>query len=177
MPAISSYFACLLCGPSRWVLAIWVYTMATGGNVPDVEAEETPSEIGTDTTPRSLVSVALQAHNAAAEENVLSKKAAEKARQALKRKAEKELKLPSMEERTSQLQVALDAAKVKREVAKKEAKVESNKVRAARKRVERVKAKAKILTNNDLFEVYLMRMKDEDRRKDSAQARDAAREK
>ena len=70
----------------------------------------------------------------------------------------------------------MTAAKVKREVAKKEAKIESNKVKATRKRVERVKAKAKILTNNDLFEVYLMRMKDEERRKELAAARASTRD-
>ena len=150
-----------------------VYTMATPANVADVEAEETPSETGTDSTPRSLVAAALQSHNAAAQENVLAKKAADKARMALKRKAERELKLPSQTDRTSQLHVALSAAKVKRELANKEAKMEANRVKAARKRVDRVKQKATILTNNDLFEVYLMRMKDDERRKELAAARAA----
>ena len=53
----------------------------------------------------------------------------------------------------------------KRDTAKKEAKIESKKVCAARKRVERVKANAKILSNNDLYEVYLMRMKEEEKKK------------
>ena len=54
--------------------------------------------------------------------------------------------------------MSLEDAKKKRDEAKKEAKVESNKVKLARKRVERVKAKAKELSNNDLYELYLMRM-------------------
>ena len=61
----------------------------------------------------------------------------------------------------SVLQESLTAAKQKRDKAKKEAKIESKKVATARKRVERVKAKAKILSNNDLYEVYLMRMQEE----------------
>ena len=61
----------------------------------------------------------------------------------------------------SVLQESLTAAKQKRDKAKKEANIESKKVATARKRVERVKAKAKILSNNDLYEVYLMRMQEE----------------
>ena len=75
----------------------------------------------------------------------MQKKAAEKARIALKRKADKELKLPSMQDKTSQLQVALDAAREKREHAKKAAKIETNKVKAARRRVDRMKERAKNL--------------------------------
>ena len=61
----------------------------------------------------------------------------------------------------SVLQESLASAKQKSDKAKKEANIESKKVATARKRVERVKAKAKILSNNDLYEVYLMRMQEE----------------
>ena len=158
---------------------------------PDPSDEEATSVTTPETTARSPVSLALsaqndaatamdpatlaqRAHDEAAAANAREKKAADKARQTKKRRMERELKLPSQAERTSQLQVDLDVAKKKREVAKKEAKLESNKVKAARRRVERVKAKAKILTNNDLFEVYLMRMKEDERRKAALAARTAA---
>lgn len=61
----------------------------------------------------------------------------------------------------SDLQISLQEAKSKRDAAKKEAKVETNKVKLARKRVERVKAKARVLSNNDLYEVYILRMQEE----------------
>ena len=54
----------------------------------------------------------------------------------------------------------MEAAKKKRDVAKKEAAIETKKVRNAQKKVERAKKKAKVLSNNDLLEVYLMRMND-----------------
>ena len=60
----------------------------------------------------------------------------------------------------SVLQRQLEAARKKRGEAKKEAAIESNKVKLPRQRAERVKQKAKVLSNNDLLEVYLMRMND-----------------
>ena len=65
----------------------------------------------------------------------------------------------------------------RRRQAKKEAKVESNKVKLARKRVERVKAKAKELSNNDLYEVYLMRMQAEKDKKAAEEAKEAKKRK
>ena len=43
-------------------------------------------------------------------------------------------------------------------------------MKLARKRVERVKAKAKVLSNNDLLEVYLMRMQEEAKTKSAAES-------
>ena len=38
---------------------------------------------------------------------------------------------------------------------------QTNKLKLARTRVERVKAKARVLSNNDLYEVYILRMQEE----------------
>ena len=46
-------------------------------------------------------------------------------------------------------------------------------MRLARKRVERVKAKAKELSNNDLYEVYLMRMQVEKDKKAAEETKEA----
>ena len=77
----------------------------------------------------------------------------------------------------STLTAPLEDAKKKRGDAKKEAKVEATKVKLARKRVERVKAKAKELSNNDLYEVYRMRMQAEKDRKAAEEAKDAEKRK
>ena len=84
-------------------------------------------------------------HNAAAAKNAAKKKSV--------------LEAPKTT-MVSVLQGDLEAAKKKRDVAKKEAAIETKKVRNAQKKIERVKKKAKVLSNNDLLEVYLMRMKD-----------------
>ena len=104
-------------------------------------------------------SSATDAHNAAAAENA-KQKAAKKKGNAEKRKADKVLTMPQSSS-VSDLQISLQEAKSKRDAAKKEAKVETNKVKLARKRVERVKAKARVLSNNDLYEVYILRMQEE----------------
>ena len=112
---------------------------------------------------QSSSATAMEIHDAAAKINA-AKKAEERARSAAKRKADKVLTMPQTVN-VSALQVSLDEAKKKRDTAKKEAKVEANKVKLARKRVERVKAKAKVLSNNDLYEVYLMRMQEAEKKK------------
>ena len=120
-------------------------------------------------TSQSSPSFSLQVHEAAASLNA-KKKADDKEKGAAKRKAANTLTMPQTVS-VSALQVSLEDAKKKRDEAKKEAKVESNKVKLARKRVERVKAKAKELSNNDLYEVYLMRMQAEKVRKAAEEAK------
>ena len=124
------------------------------------EHEESPP------TSQASPSFSLEQHEAAAALNV-KKKAEASQKEKAKRKEARTLTMPQIVS-VSALQVSLGDAKKKRDEAKKEAKVETNKVRLARKRVERVKAKAKELSNNDLYEVYLMRMqaeKDKKRRR------------
>ena len=82
--------------------------------------------------------------------NTLAKKAAQ-------RKAAKELKMPA-EGTVSKLKLSFAEAKQKREETKKKVKVETAEIRNAKKRLDRVKAKAQALSNNDLHEIYLMRM-------------------
>ena len=124
-------------------------------------------------TSQASSAFSMEVHAAAASLN--AKKKAEKKAEDLekaktKRKAQKMLTMPETVS-VSALQVSLEDAKKKRDEAKKEAKVESNKVKLARKRVERVKAKAKELSNNDLYEVYLMRMQAEKVRKAAEEAK------
>jgi hypothetical protein len=126
---------------------------------PDIASPGPESE-----TPSSQTSIStLATHEAAAERNA-KKKADDRARMKVNRSAAKVLKLPQSSNVSVMLE-SLEAAKVKRDTAKKEAKLETKKVTAARKRVDRIKAKAKILSNNDLYEVYLMRMKEDEKKK------------
>ena len=119
--------------------------------ISDIEEAEVP--------PSQSSSSATDAHNAAAAENA-KQKAAKRKGNAEKRKADKVLTMPQSSS-VSDLQISLQDAKSKRDVAKKEANIETNKVKLARKRVERVKAKARVLSNNDLYEVYILRMQEE----------------
>ena len=123
---------------------------------PSKEAEILDTE-EPEVEPSQTSSSASDAHNAAAAENAKEKK---KKGNAEKRKADKVLTMPQSSS-VSDLQISLQEAKSKRDAAKKEAKVETNKVKLARKRVERVKAKARVLSNNDLYEVYILRMQEE----------------
>ena len=123
----------------------------------DAVVSENEDDVPTSQT--SSTSFSMEVHAAAASLNA-QKKAADAEKAKAKKKANKILSMPESVS-VSALQVSLDDAKKKRDEAKKEAKVESNKVKLARKRVERVKAKAKELSNNDLYEVYLMRMQAE----------------
>lgn len=125
---------------------------------PSKEAEISDTEEAI-VPPSQSSSSASDAHNAAAAENA-KQKAAKKKGNAEKRKADKVLTMPQSSS-VSDLQISLQEAKSKRDAAKKEAKVETNKVKLARKRVERVKAKARVLSNNDLYEVYILRMQEE----------------
>ena len=136
---------------------------ASTDNAVSEHEEEVP------TSQSSMFSI--QVHEAAANMNA-KKKAGDKEKAKTKCKAEKMLKMPESVT-ISHLQVSLDDAKKKRGEAKKEAKVESNKVKLARKRVEGVKAKAKELSNNDLYEVYLMRMQSEKDKKAAEVAKEA----
>ena len=113
-----------------------------------------------------------EAHEAAASLNVKSKK--EQKNEAVKAKAKSRriLKMPQSMS-VSALQVSLEDAKKKRGEVKHAAKIEATKVKLARKRVERVKAKAKELSNNDLYEVYLMRMQAENGKKAAEEAKTA----
>ena len=135
------------------------HSMAAEATSPRASVDDPSSEHEPEVPPTPSTSSVLVAHDAAAEANA-KKKADNRARMAAKRKADKVLTMPQSVN-VSALQVSLDEAKKKRDTAKKEAKVEANKVKLARKRVERVKAKAKVLSNNDLYEVYLMRMQEE----------------
>ena len=108
-------------------------------------------------------SLSIEAHNAAAAVNA-SKKAITADKKSGKRKLDRILLTPEKTS-VSELQVSYADAKKKRGDAKKEAKLESAKVRAARKRVDRLKAKAKELSNNDLYQVYIMRMQADEKRK------------
>jgi hypothetical protein len=123
---------------------------------PSKEAEILDTE-EPEVEPSQTSSSGSDAHNAAAAENAKEKK---KKGNAEKRKADKVLTMPQSSS-VSDLQISLQEAKSKRDAAKKEAKVETNKVKLARKRVERVKAKARVLSNNDLYEVYILRMQEE----------------
>ena len=58
----------------------------------------------------------------------------------------------------SKLKLSFTEAKQKREETKKKVKVETREIRNAKKRLDRVKAKAHNLSNTDLHEIYLMRM-------------------
>ena len=122
---------------------------------PSKEAEILDTE-EPEVEPSQTSSSGSDAHNAAAAENAKEKKKGN----AEKRKADKVLTMPQSSS-VSDLQISLQEAKSKRDAAKKEAKVETNKVKLARKRVERVKAKARVLSNNDLYEVYILRMQEE----------------
>jgi hypothetical protein len=123
---------------------------------PSKEAEILDTE-EPEVEPSQTSSSGSDAHNAAAAENAKEKK---KKGNAEKRKADKVLTMPQSSS-VSDLQISLQEAKSKRDAAKKEAKVETNKVKLARTRVERVKAKARVLSNNDLYEVYILRMQEE----------------
>ena len=125
---------------------------------PSKEAEISDTEEA-EVPPSQSSSSATDAHNVAAAEKA-KQKAAKKKGNAEKRKADKVLTMPQSSS-VSDLQISLQEAKSKRDAAKKEAKVETNKVKLARKRVERVKAKARVLSNNDLYEVYILRMQEE----------------
>ena len=78
-------------------------------------------------------------------------------KKAAQRKAAKELNMPA-EGTVSKLKLSFTEAKQKREETKKKVKVETAEIRNAKKRLDRVKAKAQALSNNDLHEIYLMRM-------------------
>ena len=106
----------------------------------------------------------VDAHHAAAAANV-ERKAIERKKIAAKRKADRVLQMPGASN-VSELHLSLEAAIKKRDDIKKEVKAESKAVKLARKRVDRVKAKAKVLSNNDLYEVYLMRMETERKQKE-----------
>ena len=134
------------------------HSMAAEATSPRASVDDPSSEHEPEVPAIPSTSSVLVAHDAAAEANA-KKKADDRARMAAKRKADKVLTMPQSVS-VSTLQGSLDDALKKRDAAKKEAKVESNKVKLARKRVERVKAKAKELSNNDLYEVYLMRMQE-----------------
>ena len=125
---------------------------------PSKEAEISDKEEA-EVPPSQSSSSGTDAHNAAAAENA-KQQAAKKKGDAEKRKADKVLTMPQSSS-VSDLQISLQDAKSKRDAAKKEAKVETNNVKLARKRVERVKAKARVLSNNDLYEVYILRMQEE----------------
>ena len=114
------------------------------------------------------------AHNAAAEKN-RAKKAANKKKMVAKRKADRVFTMPESSN-VSNLQVSLEEAKKKRDDVKREVAAESHKVKLARKRVERVKTKAKILSNNDLYEVFLIRMEEDKKRKEKKAARNSTTE-
>ena len=58
----------------------------------------------------------------------------------------------------SKLKLSYTEAKQKREETTKKVKAESAEIRNAKKRLDRVKAKAQALSNNDLHEIYLMHM-------------------
>ena len=64
---------------------------------------------------------------------------------------------PNHEKTASALRNQLLAARVRRDDIKQIAKVEQVAVKKAAKQIERIKAKAKLLSNNDLLEVYAMR--------------------
>ena len=121
------------------------------------ENEEVP------TSQESSSSFSKEVHAAAAALNAKKKAEGYELRKA-RMKASKVIQVPESVT-VSALEVSLDDAKKKRDDAKHAAKVETNKVKLARKRVERVKAKAKGLSNNDLYEVYLMRMQAEAKKK------------
>ena len=61
------------------------------------------------------------------------------------------------EKTTSALRNQLLEARHRRDSIKKAAKLEQIAVKKAAKQIERIKAKAKLLSNNDLLEVYAMR--------------------
>lgn len=119
----------------------------------------------------SSSSFSKEVHAAAAELNAKKKADGYELRKA-KVKASKVIQVPESVT-VSALEVSLDDAKKKRDDAKHAAKVETNKVKLARKRVERVKAKAKELSNNDLYEVYLMRMQAEVKKKAAEATKEA----
>lgn len=158
----------------RTVVSFIVQHIMASADSPPASTDDVVSE-NEEEVPTSQASSAfsMEVHAAAASLN--AKKKAEKKAEDLekaktKRKAQKMLTMPETVS-VSALQVSLEDAKKKRDEAKKEAKVESNKVKLARKRVERVKAKAKELSNNDLYEVYLMRMQAEKVRKAAEEAK------
>ena len=66
--------------------------------------------------------------------------------------------MPSEGTVSSKLKLFYTDAKQKREETKKKVKAESAEIRNAKKRLDRVKAKAQALSNNDSHEIYLMRM-------------------
>ena len=78
-------------------------------------------------------------------------------KKAAQRKAAKELVMPA-EGTVSKLKLSFTEAKQKREETKKNVKVETADIRNAKNRLDRVKANAQPLSNNDLHEIYLMRM-------------------
>ena len=151
---------------TRSVLSFVVAHIMAAEDSPHASRDAEVSEPDTELPPSQSSSSASDAHNKAAAENA-EKKTEDKKRLAAKRKADRVLTMPQISN-VSALQVSLEQAKSKRDAAKKEAKVETNKVKLARKRVERVKAKAKVLTNNDLYEVYLMRMQDDAKQKETS---------
>jgi hypothetical protein len=89
------------------------------------------------------------------------KKTAKAAQRSAKRKADKQLLVP-VAGSVSTLRSSLKDAKDKREATKQLVKAESAQIRNAKKRLERVKSKAKVLSNNDLYEVYLLRMQEKE---------------
>ena len=148
------------------------HIMSSVGSSPaarNAGASEDEDEAPTTQSPISTFSP--EVHAAAASLNA-QKKADMYAKAKATKKASKILTMPESMS-VSALTVSLDDAKKKRDEAKKEAKVESTKVKLARKRVERVKAKAKELSNNDLYEVFLMRMQAEKDKKAAEDAKEA----
>ena len=130
-----------------------------GSSRASTDAAESENEVDAPTSQSTSTAFSMEVHAAAASLNA-QKKADSIAKAKAKKKASKILTMPESVS-ASALQVSLEEAKKKRDDAKKEAKVESTKVKLARKRVERVKATAKVLSNNDLYEVYLMRIQDD----------------
>ena len=135
----------------------------------DVVVSENEEDVPTSQT--SSTTFSPEVHAAAAAMNA-QKKAEMYAKAKATKKASKILTMPESMS-VSALTVSLDDAKKKRDEAKKEAKVESTKVKLARKRVERVKAKAKELSNKDLYEVFLMRMQADKDKKAAEEAKEA----
>lgn len=140
----------------------------------DVVVSENEEDVPTSQT-SSSTAFSPKVHAAADAMNA-QKKAEVSAKAKATKKASKILTMPESMS-VSALTVSLDDAKKKRDEAKKEAKVEATNVKLARKRVERVKAKAKELSNNDLYEVFLMRMQAEKDKKAAEDAKEAKKKK
>ena len=74
-----------------------------------------------------------------------------------KRKHDKELVIPKADA-VSELKSSYNDAKVKREETKKQVRAETAAIRNAKKKLDRVRAKAASLSNKDLEEICLLRM-------------------